>query len=46
MLIYELIPYIMGLQYQLFDKVENPNKITNAKGAESMESYVAPLLTA
>lgn len=27
----ELSPFIMGLQYQLLDKIENTNKITNGK---------------
>ena len=36
----------MRLQYQLLDKVENTNKITNGKGVKYIEIYVAPLLTA
>ena len=36
----------MALQYQLLDKVENTNRITNGIGVKKIEIYVAPLLTA
>ena len=34
----------MGLQYQLLDKVENTNKITNGKEVKEIEVYVVPML--